>query len=318
MIPVSPRHSLYVERSGKQGGYPIFFLHGGPGSHSRAVHRRYFDPDFFDIVLFDQRGCGKSVPAGETRDNDTDALVADIDTIRQALGIQCKISLLGGSWGSTLALACALRYPQWIDELILRGVFLGTHEEVAWFTSGLARFAPDAWQQFAGAAGGANLVDYYYDAVFAADNEHALEAATRWAAYEMQIMRTGSPSLPPTPATGLSAEAPLSPLQSAQATLHSARVQLHFLKHQCFLAGNPLLEAAQHIQLPVTIVQGELDLVCPPVTAWQLARCLPQATLRLVSSAGHSALAGSLALALKEEVDALRDRLRDRAAGGAE
>lgn len=289
-VAVSSQHSLYVERSGKQGGYPIFFLHGGPGSQSRAVHRRYFDPDFFDIVLFDQRGCGKSLPAGETQDNHTAALVEDINTLREALGIHRKISVLGGSWGSTLALAFALRYPQWLDALILRGVFLGSEQELAWYTHGLARFAPEAWSAFSSGLGD-DLIAEYYAGVHAADQQHAMRMAKRWADYELQLMG-------------------MVPGPLSMATLHSARVQLHFLKHRCFLADYPLLNAAPTIQLPVSIVQGRLDLVCPPLTAWRLSQALPQATLRIVADAGHSALTGSLALALKNEVDTLRDRLR--------
>jgi proline iminopeptidase len=314
MIAVSPRHSLYVERSGKQGGYPIIFLHGGPGSHTRAAHRRYFDPEFFDIVLFDQRGCGKSVPAGEVHENDTRALVDDINTICDALGIRQKISLLGGSWGSTLALAYALRHAQRVDELILRGVFLGTNEELDWYTKGLARFAPEAWANFSGGIGD-DLLAYYYDAVHNSDQQKASDAARRWFEYEMQIMKTGPVLQEPMPLPAQTeGNQPQPVLLHTEPVnlqiLNSARVQLHFLQHQCFLASTPLLEAAQNIHLPVTIVQGRLDLVCPPITAFKLSQLLPQAALRMVDNAGHSALSGNLALALREEVDALRDRLR--------
>jgi proline iminopeptidase len=304
MLAVSARHSLYVERSGKKGGHPIFFLHGGPGSHVGAAHRRYFDPDFFDIVLFDQRGCGQSVPAGETHENDTWVLVEDINTIRNALGINRKITLFGGSWGSTLALAYALRYPQHVEELILRGIFLGTDEEVAWYTHGLSRFAPQAWQRFASGMGD-DLLGNYYLAVQDTNEQCANEAAKRWLEYEMQLMRIGSElqneQQSPAPTE---VQSPLS-----QAMLNRARVQLHFLKHQCFLAEGPLLDAAHNIRLPVTIVQGELDLVCPPITAWRLSQRLPQAKLHIVPDAGHGAMSGRLAPVLKAEVDGLRDRL---------
>lgn len=319
MVPVSSRHALYVERSGKKGGYPIFFLHGGPGSQSRALHRRYFDPDFFDIVLFDQRGCGRSVPAGETRENDTAVLVEDINAIRNALEITGKFSLLGGSWGSTLALAYALHYPQWLDELILRGVFLGTDEELNWFTHGLSGFAPEAWTQLVSGRD-SDIVDDYYQVVQDLDDRHAGEAARRWAEYEMQIMRIGSalqeqmsstsPTTPTSPTT--------TSMPSISAILDSARVQLHFLKHKCFLAQSPLLEAAHNIYQQVTIVQGRFDLVCPPITAWRLSQRLPRARLRMVENGGHSASSGSMAWALREEVDALRDRLTARLAGAAQ
>lgn len=303
-LKASPLHTLYVERSGKPGGYPIFFLHGGPGSQTRAGHRRYFDPDFFDIVLFDQRGCGQSIPAGETQDNTTSVLVDDIYLIRQALGITGNISLLGGSWGSTLALAYALRYPDTLDELVLRGVFLGTDDELNWYTQGMRRFAPAAWQAFAHDMA-EDLLDSYYQAVFATDLQKAMSAAARWVEYERQLMTIDARS---SLASGLTVP--------SNDLLNRARVQLHYLKHRCFLADRPLLDAASEIQLPVTLVQGALDLLCPPVTACQLSQRLPNARLRMVPDAAHGAMSGSLALALKEECDALRDRLKIRYASG--
>lgn len=304
MLAVSARHSLYVERSGKKGGHPIFFLHGGPGSHVGAAHRRYFDPEFFDIVLFDQRGCGQSVPAGETQENNTSELVEDINAIRNALGINGKISLFGGSWGSTLALAYALSYPQHVEELMLRGIFLGTEEEVAWYTHGLSRFAPQAWQRFASSMGD-DLLGNYCLAVWDTDVQRATEAARRWVEYEMQLMKIGSEHQNEQQSPVAAKAQPM----LSHSILNRARVQLHFLKHQCFLADSPLLDAAHNIHMPVTIVQGELDLVCPPITAWRLSQRLPQAKLRLIPDAGHGAMSGRLAPVLKAEVDGLRDRL---------
>ena len=298
-LTVSSRHSLYVERSGKPGGHPVIFLHGGPGSQVSAAHRRYFDPTFFDIVLFDQRGCGQSLPAGETQDNHTQALLGDINTIRDALGISGRMSLFGGSWGSTLALAYALHYPQNVADMILRGIFLASAAEVSWFTQGLARFAPQAWQQLADGMGD-DLVGAYYLAVFDDNDSHASEAARRWVEYEMWIMGIGADATDKTP--------PPAP-QASRALLNRARVQLHFLKNRCFLADTALLEAAQAIQTPTTIVQGGLDFVCPPITAWRLHQCLPNSRLRMVNKAGHGGLSDELAPILREEADALRDRL---------
>lgn len=302
MLAVSSTHSIYVERSGKKGGSPVFFVHGGPGSHSRTDHRGYFDPDFFDIVLFDQRGCGKSKPAGETAENDTWALVEDINAIKDAFGINKKISLLGGSWGSTLSLAYALTYPHAVEELILRGVFLGTHDEVRWYTHGLARFATQAWEEFA-SSGEDDLVDYYYQQINSLDDDAVREAARAWVKYEIQTMMIGASE----PASNKNVALP-----PEKDMLARARVQLHFLKHHCFLHDNQLLESAQKINLPVTIVQGSMDMICPPITAYRLSKRLPQATLRLVGNAGHGGLSGALAAALKEEADNLRDRLRRR------
>lgn len=250
-------------------------------------------------MLFDQRGCGQSLPAGETQDNNTQALIGDLNRIREALGISGRMSLFGGSWGSTLALAYALQYPQHVEAMILRGIFLASEAEVSWFTRGLARFAPQAWQQLADGMS-EDLIDAYHQAVFASDEGLASEAARRWTEYEMQIMKIGTESTDaaPTPA-----------LQASRGLLDRARVQLHFLKNQCFLSDTALLEAARAIQTPTTIVQGGLDFVCPPVTAWRLNQCLPNSTLHMVSNAGHGGLSDELAPILRKEADALRDRL---------
>lgn len=302
MLAVSPRHTVYVEKSGKQGGYPVFFIHGGPGSRTRADHRRYFDPEYFDIVLFDQRGCGKSEPPGETAENTTWELVEDINAIKEALKIDRKVSLFGGSWGSTLALAYALTYPHYVEELILRGIFLGSNDEVHWYTDGLSRFAIDAWEDFS-CPGEDNLVDYYYQQIHCSDERVANHAARRWAEYETRIMDLGSDA---------HSSAVVASLPSSEEMLVRARIQLHFLKHQCFLEEQQLLESAEDLNLPVTLVQGALDLVCPPITAYRLQRALPQANLRLVNEAMHGAQSGTLAQALCEETDKLRDRLSKR------
>jgi proline iminopeptidase len=302
MLPVSSQHSLYVERSGNRGGYPVMFLHGGPGSQTRPDHRRYFDPDFYEIVLFDQRGCGKSAPAGEVEQNTTQDLVEDIWLIRQALGFSGRMSLFAGSWGSTLALAYALRYPQTVDEMILRGIFLATEPELDWYLNGVSRFAPQAWQQLAENMG-PDLLDSYHAAVF--DLETAEQAAWRWAVYEQQLMSLGG---------GTSQSRSMSSLTPAQqvALVNGTRVQLHYLKNGCFV-DKPLLECIGQLHIPVTIVQGSVDFICPPVTAVELSKRLPLATLRILPGAGHSALGTTMAPALREECDALRDRLRARA-----
>lgn len=299
-LSVSPTHTLYVERSGKLGGCPIFFLHGGPGSCSNGQHRRYFDPEFFDIVLFDQRGCGKSTPLGELVANDTWALVEDIHAIKTALNITGKINLFGGSWGSSLALAYASVYPNAVNELVLRGVFLCSREEVQWYTHGLSRFFPAAWEQFA-TPNAEDLVAHYYQAINDENKNAALLAAQHWVRYERQIMSLGDAS---TPSDGIAL-----PLPSA-ALMAKARVQLHYLHNDCFLQPNQLLDYASNISCPTTIVQGQMDMVCPPISAHRLGQALPNATLRMVSDAGHSGLSERLAGVLTEEANSLRERIR--------
>ncbi|ALO47440.1 Proline iminopeptidase [Pseudohongiella spirulinae] len=289
-------HSLYVERCGNKNGHPVIFLHGGPGSQVNANHRRYFDPDFYDSVLFDQRGCGQSAPAGETRENTTQDLINDINTLRSVLDINGPMTLFGGSWGSTLALAYAQQFPQNVQAMILRGIFLGTDDEVSWFTGGLKRFAPRAWQNMSEGMG-QDLIEAYYQAVFDTNQSRATEAALRWVEYEMQIMKIGSD------ADGVSS------LPESETILNRARIHLHFIRHKFFLGDTDLLNSSELLQIPVTIVQGEIDLVCPPITAWQLSQRLPDARLRLLGNAGHSGMADVMACALREEADALRDRL---------
>ncbi len=280
----------------------MLFLHGGPGSSCNADHRRYFDPGFFDIVLFDQRGCGRSTPLGEVAENDTWQLVEDIDAIRTSLELGDRVCLFGGSWGSTLSLAYATRYPRAIEEMILRGVFLGTGEEVRWFTDGLARFAPGAWQEFADGTVD-DLVEYYYREVNSPDRAIASRAARRWASYEARTMRIGASD---------TVQNRDIPLPAGDPLLARVRVQLHYLKNRCFLDDNQLLESATDITMPVTIVQGGLDFICPPITAFRLGKLLPRGTLRLVNDAGHDGMSGKLAAALTEEANRLRDRLRNR------
>ena len=285
----------------------MLFLHGGPGSQTRPDHRRYFDPGFFEIVLFDQRGCGKSTPAGEVHNNTIQHLVEDIQLIRQTLGFHSGMSLFAGSWGSTLALAYALRHPETLDEMILRGIFLATDAELDWYLNGVSRFAPQAWQQFA-ADMGPNLLHSYHAAVF--EPATAKRAAWRWAAYEQELMNLGTDS----------SNQPqfLSSLTPAQQTtlLNRTRIQLHYLKNGCFLNDQPLLESVGQLQMPTTIVQGAADFICPPITAVELSKRLPKSRLRMLPGAGHSGLGAVMARALREECDALRDRLiRDQQEG---
>ncbi|MDX1489889.1 MAG: alpha/beta fold hydrolase [Pseudohongiellaceae bacterium] len=300
MLPVGTGHSIYVERSGRKGGCPIFFIHGGPGSRTLATHRRYFDPDFYDIVLFDQRGCGQSEPLGEVQGNDLAFLVEDINAIRAELKIDQAINLFGGSWGSTVALAYAMSYPDKVQELILRGVFLGSEREVKWFTNGVSRFAPKAWELFSANSKG-KLLDYYYEAVNSNEQAIALAAARSWCEYEARLMRIG--------ASEHVQNTPIS-LPSDEQLLARVRIQLHFLHNRCFLKDNQLMTMAYQLKNPVTIVQGEQDFICPPSTAYQLHQQLPHSTLRLIPGEGHNAVGTSLAQVLCDETDQLRDRIR--------
>jgi proline iminopeptidase len=295
MLAVGGGHQIYFEESGNPAGYPVLFLHGGPGSRSRPAHRRFFDPDFYRIVLFDQRGCGRSTPAGSIIDNTTAHLVEDVERLRRHLGIE-RWLLFGGSWGSTLALACAIRRPETVAGLVLRGVFLASRAEVRWYLCGMRRFLPDAWQEFAGDAG-TEVVAHYRALLDHPDPAIALAAARRWSAYESRVMA---------PAEAVAS----GELAATEELLAHTRVQLHYLEHDCFLMPGELLDNLRRVETrPAIIVQGRLDMVCPPQTAFELAQRLPQAELRLVADGGHSALAPAIARALCQATADMRGRL---------
>jgi len=279
-IAVSSLHSIYVEQCGNPDGVPVIFLHGGPGSGCNPGQRRFFDPKHYHIILFDQRGCGRSQPQGETTDNTTADLVADIEAIRQHLNIQ-RWHVFGGSWGSTLALAYANSHAEQVISLTLRGIFLSRQHEIDWFLGQVALFFPEAWQTLLApvpANHRENVLGYYATQVFDADTAISIPAAIRWNAFESSIM-----SLIP---KADSAEI------NGNVELARARVQIHYIQHLCFVDGAQMLRAAAHQlrSIPTTIVQGRYDMVCPPQTAWELSQALPQANLIMVPDAGHSAM----------------------------
>ena len=296
-LDVGDSHRLYFEVCGSPRGAPVLFLHGGPGSSSNAGHRRFFDPSFYRIVLFDQRGCGRSTPAGETRANTTAHLIEDIERLRQHLGVE-RWLLFGGSWGSTLALAYAQAHPERVHGLVLRGLFLASRAEVAWYLEGLRRFLPEAWEalaQHVPQADCAGLIAHYAAAVERAD----LSAAQRWNAYESATIAVGE--------TGQAS----SPGPADSAVLARVRVQLHYLSHECFLAPGQILgELFRIAQLPATLVQGRRDLVCPPGTAYTLAKAWPAGRLSIVEDAGHSAMHPALRAALVRATEEFKAVLR--------
>ena len=296
-LVVGGGHALYVEECGNPRGFPVLFLHGGPGSRIRAHHRRFFDPAFYRIVLFDQRGCGQSTPLGRTVENTTRDLVADMETLRDHLGVE-RVALFGGSWGSTLALAYAIAHPDRVAGMVLRGIFLASRAEVAWYLDALRNFVPEAWDALVQGENG-DLLARYHGAVSEGDDRRALIAARRWVACEEAIIGLESGNVV------------AGPTDESIDVRARARVQLHYLAHDCFLAPGELAAGLGRIAaVPALIVQGRLDLVCPPRAAYEVARALPGAELRLVERGGHSATAPEIARALRRATDDLRDRLR--------
>lgn len=267
-------HRIYCEESGNPHGLPVIFLHGGPGSRTRAEHRRYFDPRRYRIVLFDQRGCGLSTPAGSIAANTTQHLVGDIERLRLQLGVRRWV-LFGGSWGSTLALAYATTHSQAVAGMILRGVFLGSRDEIQWYLDGMRRFIPEAWAEFAG--DGADVIGRYQRLVGHADPGVSVPAARRWYDYEARTMTLG----------GLSGAIGAPP---ADELLARVRVQVHYLANECFLKEGELLGNLWRVpRVPSIIVQGRQDMICPPAAAVAVAQKLEGAELELVAGAGHAA-----------------------------
>lgn len=289
-------HGVYYEVCGNPSGIPVLFLHGGPGSSINPTHRRFFDPQRTRVVLFDQRGCGRSTPRGAVERNTTADLIEDIEALREMLSVQRWV-LFGGSWGSTLALAYAQAHPARVSGCVLRGVFLATRDEIDWYFAGLRRFVPQAWSALMdglAATDASSAIDCYAQRVFGADREIALGAARRLAAYESAVMAVGE-------------QAGSGGAQDAEALLDRVRVYLHYLRNDCFLRAGALLDGIERIaHLPAIIVQGRRDLVCPPVTADILHRRWAGSQLRMVEDGGHSALHPAMSAAL---VDAARDIL---------
>ena len=299
LLPLSGRHVMYWEQVGNPRGQPVLFLHGGPGAGAGAVHRRFFDPGHWRVIIFDQRGAGRSCPLGELRDNTTPHLVADIEALRRFLGIE-RWLLFGGSWGSTLALAYAQRHPDRVLGCVLRGVFLGRAAEVEWFLSGLKRVFPDAWAAFVEHLPPGerhDLLAGYLKRLCDPDPLVHLPAARAWSQYE------GSCStLLPSPDTVAS-------FAQDRTALGLARIEAHYFAHALFLPPGGLLAHLDRIaHIPAEIVQGRYDMVCPAETAFDLAAAWPRARLTLVSDAGHSALEPGVRAALVAAVDRFQRR----------
>ncbi|MCR6629751.1 MAG: prolyl aminopeptidase [Magnetospirillum sp.] len=297
MLDVGDGHRLYWEESGNPRGVPVLFVHGGPGAGCAPAYRRFFDPRFWRIVLFDQRGCGRSTPSAGVHANTTQALVADMERLRTLLKVERWV-LFGGSWGSTLALAYGQAHPERALAFVLRGVFLFRPFEVEWFMTGMGLFFPEARQRFAAHVAGDEGPELaaWYRRLTAADPAIHGPAAKVWCGYEEACAR-----LVPRPE---SAEA------DAKACLAMARIECHYMVHGGFLAPNQLLEGMARIRhLPAVIVQGRYDMVCPPASAWDLAQSWPEACLTVVPDAGHSAMEPGIRLALVAAMEGMKTRM---------
>lgn len=297
ILDVGDGHRVYVEQAGNPRGVPVLVVHGGPGGGCSPAMRRYFDPSVFRVVLFDQRGCGRSRPHASVEANTTWHLVEDIETIRKDLGIDRWI-LFGGSWGATLALVYAISHPDRVAHLVLRGVFLSTKAELVWFYGGGAgAFFPDLWARFTGAIPPderGDLIGAYHRRLFSGNLMEEARFGRIWANWENAL-------------ASVHAEAGQgeSPTDYARAF---ARLENHYFLNGGFLAEDGwILKNRPRIEhLPADIVQGRYDMICPPHSAWALAEGWRQARLRIVPMAGHALSEPGISEALVHVMDGLR------------
>ena len=294
MVDVGDGHRVYVEQCGNPTGIPVVVLHGGPGGGCSPAMRRYFDPNVYRVILFDQRGCGRSRPHASIKDNTTWHLVADIELLRETLKIEDWI-VFGGSWGATLVLIYAQAHPDRVLHLVLRGVFLAMQSELDWFYGGGAgKFWPENWQRFLAPIPPEehdDLIAAYHNRLFCGDLMVETRCARAWAAWENALASFHS--------GGVTGE---SPGEYARAF---ARLENHYFTNKAFLERDgQILQDMQKIEhIPGTVVQGRYDMICPPKSAWDLCQLWPAAQLKLIDKAGHALSEPGISAELVREMD---------------
>jgi proline iminopeptidase len=298
-LKVSAIHDIYYEQCGNPDGRPVVFLHGGPGGGIIADYRRFFDPEAYRIVLFDQRGAGKSTPHASLEENTTWHLASDIERLRQRLGIE-KWMVFGGSWGSTIALAYAQTYPACVGSLVLRGIFLCRPKEIDWFyQEGASAIFPDVWEQYQSVipeSERGNMLEAYYRRLTSDDESVRLEAARAWSIWEGSTSKL------------IPDQKLIDDFSEPHQALSLARIEAHyFINNTFFETDNYLLENVGKIRhIPAVIVQGRYDVVCPMMSAWALHRAWPEAEFIVVGDAGHSVTEPGITSALVDATDRFR------------
>ena len=300
-LSVGGGHNLYWEQSGNPDGEPILLLHGGPGAGATPTHRRFFDPDYYRIIIFDQRGCGRSYPLGSLENNTTKNLVADIESLREHLAIK-RWRLFGGSWGSTLAMQYATLHPQRCLSMILRGIFLCEQSEIDWFLYGMKTIFPEAWEQFANFIPQdqqKNLLNAYYEILTGPDAKAQIEAAIRWALYEGACS-----SLMPNFET-------ITTDEQKQHALALARIEAYYFHNEVISPADSILNKVDIMRaIPTVIVHGRYDVICPIDTAYRLHQIWPEADYVVVPDAGHSALDPAIRSRLIEATESFKNPRR--------
>ncbi len=309
--PIEPRavhifdveggHRLYVEECGKPDGIAVVFLHGGPGSGCKAYHRSFFDPDKYRVILLDQRGAGRSRPAGDLEHNTTEHLLADLEFVRLRLGVE-RWLLFGGSWGATLALLYAQRYPARVSGLVLRGTFLARQEDLDWYVKdGARRIYPERWAELMEAlhgAGDGDPVAAIHSLLLGEDEVAQRRIARAWSAWGGQVT-LGDEFHPAEQGSHVSST-----------LLHQARIELHYAFHRYFIEENQILRDCPLLpEVPVILIHGRRDLVCPVESAYTLSKAIPDARLRVLPGAGHIAGTAEMIDALVSAADEMAARL---------
>ncbi len=298
-LQVSDIHEIYVEECGNPNGKPVIVLHGGPGAGCNPAMRRFFDPNAYRIILFDQRGCGRSTPSACCEQNTTWDLVADMERIREEFGIE-QWMLFGGSWGSTLALAYAQTHPERVTEMVLRGIFLIRKEESDWFhNGGCAKFHPELWEQFIAPipeAERGDMLKAYHKRLFGDDAHVRLNCARAWSRWEGATV------------TMLPSTQRASAFAREDYALAFARIEAHYFINEGFMEedGQLLRDMHKITHIPGIIVQGRYDVVTPPISAWQLHKAWPNSKLIIAHDAGHAVSEPSISTALLDATDHYR------------
>lgn len=301
-LRIDDLHTLYVEESGNPHGLPVVFLHGGPGTGCAPFHRQYFDPAVYRIVLFDQRGCGKSIPHASLENNTTWDLVADIELIRKHLHIEQWV-VFGGSWGSTLGLLYAEAHPEKVCGLVLRGIFLARHKDVQWFyQQGTNSLFPDYWEKFIQPIPESereDMVGAYYRQLTGDNEVQKLRAAKAWSVWEGMT------------ATLQTDESVVGSFSASHAALSIARIECHYFINDSWLRPNQIIADIEKIRhIPAYIVQGRYDVICPVEQAWELARAWPEADLNIIADAGHAVVEPGITRSLLKATQAIAETIK--------
>jgi len=302
-IAVDPPHELYVEESGNPEGIPVLVVHGGPGGGCEDYHRRFFDAERYRIILLDQRGAGRSQPLAELEGNNTQALVADMEVVRHFLGID-RWLLFGGSWGSTLSLVYAQAYPDCVSGLVLRGIFLCRPQDIQWFYQcGASRVFPDYWEDFLAPIPEeqqGDLVSAYYRKLTSTNELEQIQAAKAWSIWEGRCA-----TLHPNPRV-------VEHFGHPHVAIALARIECHFFMNNAFLEPDQIVRNAPNLRdIPGIIIHGRYDMVCPLDNALALSKAWPEAELRIIRDAGHSASEPAIVDALMRGVDEIAAQIND-------